>query len=112
MVSAVFSRLRTLPTDAQLPTMPSSAASLADSLSQGAADDQVGLGLRMSAPDPRGAGMPGAEEKAQSVNGEEVDGLGAPQLEKLPFEREAPPESVLEDDGQSAPRASHLRSLY
>ncbi len=109
MVSAVFSRLRTLPSDSSLPNLSSSAASVADSLSQ--QDDTAGLGLRMAAPNPRSANIPAAEDKP---NGEQAEPSAdvylnekdaVPAHDKFEFEAGAHPaeEGIEEDDSEPTP---------
>jgi brefeldin A-resistance guanine nucleotide exchange factor 1 len=61
MVAAVFSRLRHLSPEQRLADLNlSSTVSLSDSSLQAEAEAAIGLGVRMSAPDPRGAHIPAA----------------------------------------------------
>lgn len=97
MVAAVFSRLRTLAPEQTLDAIPSSTASLSDSTSQ---PDVTASGIRMSAPDPRGAHVPaaGESEAPPTETDQLLENRSQDQLEPPPIEEGQP-----DDEGESAP---------
>jgi len=114
MVSAVFSRLRSLPDDAGLPAFASSAASATDSVSH--QDDHAGLGLRMAAPNPRSANIPAAEDKQNGELAAEQGGYDpardpVPAHDRFEFEAAGLPAEEVVDDDEAEPSPFGLASI-
>lgn len=101
MVAAVFTRLRQLPLESDLTIHTlSSAVSLSSSFDQGAGTGAgpSADGVRMSAPDPRGAHIPAAgAEPGNVVPLMRRMSLNAPEVD--PAEAEEEPPLELEEQG-------------